>query len=476
MTGNDRHARQSAQSPPGRKTKLLVEVGEGRAAGALLENGFLEHCVDLGASVHVLSPGARFQPFVDRYARPGVRFSYLSVTTPGRFKYPRLTWREEQLGRWLAARGLRRTRRRLWRFFGERLARADAGSWAAAVSEDPPDCFVSTNLNLGYGRGIMAVCRQLGIPTLGNVFSWDHPYNRQLSRPDRLTCWSPMMKEDLVRFGGFKADAIEITGAPLFDPYFDHGGAWTRKELCDHFGLDASRPVLLYATLGQMERYIDETGTFRAFLEALDNASLPGPPQIILRLHPLSVDYYFKDFRSRKDVVFSRYTGYCPGMRWWPSREEALLAGNTLRHADVCISPGSTMTVEAAIFDTPTIIPAFNPMIPDEYVRFFRKDWLNRHFHFLAQEDRVPVAETPEDLIEGIRAALADRTWQSKGRRAIRDYVLGPLDGRATERFARSVLRCAAGKAAPLEMPDDTFAGGESRPAEGTARLQSGGS
>jgi len=63
-------------------------------------------------------------------------------------------------------------------------------------------------------------------------------------------------------------------------------------------------------------------------------------------------------------------------MRWWPSREEMFLAGNLLRHADVCISPGSTMTIEAAIFDTPTIVPTFNPLISEEYDQFFKKNWL----------------------------------------------------------------------------------------------------
>jgi predicted glycosyltransferase len=133
-------------------------------------------------------------------------------------------------------------------------------------------------------------------------------------------------------------------------------------------------------------------------------------------------------------------------MRWWPSRDEIILAGNLLRHADVCISPGSTMTVEAAIFDTPTIVPTFNPAMPEEYDRQFRADWLNKHLSFLVQEDTVAVARSQEELITAIRRTLNDRTWLKDGRRKIREDLLGPLDGRATERLAQAAVRCASNR------------------------------
>jgi hypothetical protein len=120
------------------------------------------------------------------------------------------------------------------------------------------------------------------------------------------------------------------------------------------------------------------------------------------------------------------------------------LAGNLLRHADVCISPGSTMSIETAIFDTPTIVPTFNPLVPEEYDRFFQQNWLNKHFRFLVEETTVALASSPDELIAAVRRALADRTWLAEGRRKIRDHLLGPLDGRATERLARTAVQCAA--------------------------------
>ena len=429
---------------PGPGVHLLVAVGDGRVAGAILENGFLEHCAALGARTHVLSPGACYEPFVERYRQAGVEFSYVSVDAALAVRHRRLVSLEARFGRWLSGRGLRRARTALWEAVGERLTAADGEPWRRLVEEARPDCFLATDLNGALGGGLPAMCRRRGIPTLGNVFSWDHPYYQQRSRPDRLTCWSPMMKAGLVEMGAFRPEQVEVIGAPVFDPYFDPAGAWDRKDLCARLGLDPSRPIIVYATLGQVRMFWDETGTFRAFMEALDREALPGPPQVVLRLHPRSIDHYFEEFRSREDVVFSRYTGYCPGMRWWPSRDETVLAGNLLRHADVCVSPGSTFTVEAAIFDTPIIVPTFNPLMPDEYGALFEHDWLRKHFRFLVAEDTVAVAHSPGELMASLRRALEDRSWMAGGRSKIRETVLGPLDGRATERLARAAVQTAS--------------------------------
>jgi len=423
--------------------RILVEAGDGRTNSAIFENNFLSHCLSFGAEVHVLSPGACFDPFVERYRLPGTSFYYLSFQKSLKKKYRYLIRIEESIRRVLSGFGLRRAHHWLWKIFGARANAADAAFLNDLLDEIQPHCFISADINLETSRGLIGLCQLKGIPTIGNVFSWDHPFRPHRSRPDQLTCWSEFMRDNLVSIGGFLPEQIEIIGAPAFDPYVDPDGIWTREEFCEKISLDPTRPILLFATMGQMMPLWDETGTFRAFLKALDRAALPGQPQVVLRLHPVSVDHYFDEFRGRKDVVFSRYSRYCPGMRWWPSRDEIILAGNLLRHADVCVSPGSTMTVEAAIFDTPTIVPTFNPIMSEEYDQYFKLICLTRHFRFLLEENTLCLADTPDELIKAIRRALADHTWFAEGRKKIRDYVIGPLDGRATERLASVAIECA---------------------------------
>ncbi len=423
--------------------RLLLETGDGRSASAILENNFLKHCLALGAEVHVLSPGVCYKPFVEGYKLPGTSFSYLPLDKARQTRHKRILRIEKRLATNLERFGIKNTKQRVWKLIGARARMADAMFLESFLNEIQPDCFVTAHLNQGFGNGLLAYCYRKGIPTLANVFSWDHPFYLQRIRPDKLTCWSENTRDQLVEMGEYLPEQIEIIGAPVFDAYFDPAGIWTRGEFCKRMNLDPARPILLYATLGQMQTFWDETGTFRDFLKALDQANLPGPPQIILRLHPISVDHYFDEFRQREDVVFSKYSRYCPCMRWWPSRDEMFLAGNLLRHADVCISPGSTMSIETAIFDTPTIVPTFNSNIPEEYNQFFRKNWLKKHFRFLVEEEAIGLAHSPAELVDKIRCAFDNRGWLAEGREKIRKNMLGPLDGRATERLARVAVEWA---------------------------------
>jgi hypothetical protein len=366
-----------------------------------------------------------------------------------------MTRQEELWGRRLVNQGFPRARRFLWDLVGERLARADGRQFRDLLKRENPDCFLTTDLNLGFGRGLVSACRAQGIPTVGNVFSWDHPFYEQRSRPDRLTCWSLLIRDWLVAQAGFAADRIEVTGAPAFDAYFDTEGVQDRVHFCESIGLDPSRPLLVFATLGYFRKHWDETGVFRALISAIERGEIPGQPQVILRLHPLSVDHHFEEFRGKPWIVFSRFAGYCPGMRWWPSRSEVILAGNILRHADVCLSPGSTMSIEAAIFDTPTLIPAFNPFFPEEFDRFFNSKWIKLHFRFVSDGNLIPLLKSPEEMTGAVCRALSDRSWLSAERRMIRERLLGPLDGQATHRLAQVVIN-AASNGAPRSCHEKT--------------------
>ena len=146
---------------------------------------------------------------------------------------------------------------------------------------------------------------------------------------------------------------------------------------------------------------------------------------------------------ARPDVVMSRYLGYTPGMMWTPTRDEVVLSGNLMRHADVCVSPGSTMTIEPAIFDTPTILPILNPLMPEDYDALFNELWISRHFRALVDNDQVPVVRSVDELAAAINRALDDPSWYREQRAEIRSSLCGPLDGGAIPRIVDVLQRAA---------------------------------
>ncbi len=440
------YGRSNVTNEPANKHRcdVMMEIAEGRSAGALLENGFLDFCLEEGLQLHILTPGSTFPPFVDRYARDGVRFSYLPVHRYS--SITRLGILERRIGNLLLRKHLPGARRLLWKMAGERFAAKLAGDLGESLRRERPDLFVSTTVTDGFDLGMVAASRRLGIPTLGNVFSWDHPFRGQAARPDVVTCWSDFVKDALVERQAYEPHQVKVVGAPALDPYFRSDCAWSRERLCEAVGLDPSRPILVFASLGQLRMFLDETGSFRALMAAIDQGRIRGDPQVVLRLHPMSRTVYFGEYCRRPDVAVSRFEGYCPGMRWWPAFDEVVLAANILRHADVCVSPGSTVTIETAIYDVPTIIPTFNPYAPEEYRDYFSRFWLEGHFRLIAENGLLPIVESIDELVDAVNKALEDREWTARGQKSIRDRIIGPQDGLSTRRFAQAVIEAARGR------------------------------
>ncbi len=421
-------------------TRILIEIHEGQIVRNLLENCLLERLTTAGAEVLVLTPAARVPTFVQRHTRPSVHFRALPPSTP----LSRLERYEFVLGKRLSRRGHGRLRQALWQRVGEPLAQRGAASETAVLREFRPAVVVNTHPSQLYGRRLVAAARRTGIPTLGNLMSWDNVWKGLRARPDILTCWSENNRREICELAGYRPEQVQVIGAPAFDAYFAPESQWSRTELCRRLGLDPDRPVLLFATLGQFNQQIDETNPLERLLEAIDAGQIPGRPQVVLRLHPWSREAYFARFASRPDVRLSRYENYVPGLGWTPTREETILAGNLLRHADVLLSPGSTMCIEAAIFDTPTVVPVFNDYMPEQFAAYFETTWLQQHFRRLRDQDWVPILHSSSEMVAAVNRALAEPEWYAPGRATIRREFLGPLDGRATERFAKVILeRCS---------------------------------
>lgn len=420
------------------RPRVLLEIHEGQIARNFLENGLLKLLLDQHVRISIVTPAARVPAFLSRHGAAGVEFHDLGLLDSVGLS----AWEnyEFALGQRLSRMGHHRLRRFLWHWFAEPCAAQRARRESAFLAAQRPDLVVSTHLSQTYGRGLVASASRMGIPTLGNLNSWDNAWKGLKVRPAQITCWSETNKQELCDLASYRPHQARVIGAPAFDAYFAPDAQWTRAELCTQLGLDMNRPLLLFATLGQFKQQIDETNPLEVLLKAIDSDSIPSDSQVVVRLHPWSREAYFQHLLLHPAVTVSRYQHYVPGLAWTPTRDETILAGNLMRHADVLISPGSSMVVEAAIFDTPVVVPVFNEYMPEVFENYFRQTWLNQHFGRIYQHDWAFLAKEPGQMIAAINTAIKNPDWYQAGREKIRENILGPLDGKATERFASFVL------------------------------------
>lgn len=420
------------------KQHIAISVTEGRLVRDLLQNNFLDSILQSGYTITLITPADRVPTFVQEWQRPELTFSHLYGVDGSSAWITRAMRMRKRIAKrkWtgLLAYWLRLEQKYLF------LPRREYQELFTATR---PSLVVTTNATPIQETEVIATARQMGIPTLGVVGSWDRMYKFLHSRTDHISVWSDLNRQEALDLEGFAPDKVHITGPSQLDLYFQEGTVWTKTDLCTRLGLNPDRPIIVFATAGAFVNGYDETHLLTWLLDQIANGSIKGQPQIICRLHPFSRLEYFLPFEKNPDVRLSFMRGYIPTLGYTMSGDEIIEVANILRYADVIVTPGSTMTIEAAIFDTPVIVPTFHLYQPEIAKQYFKARVFGRHFDRIQKLKLVPIAATPEQLLADINQALTDRTWNQRERaQLVRDYVQF-TDGQSTRRLAELIVDLA---------------------------------
>jgi hypothetical protein len=114
-----------------------------------------------------------------------------------------------------------------------------------------------------------------------------------------------------------------------------------------------------------------------------------------------------------------------------------------VRHADVMVNFATTVTLEAAIVDTPTLLVAFSPIDPDEMQRYVVGLHFGMHYKALVERDLVPIAWNRAQLIDGVNQLLDDVNLYASQRAAIVREWVQFTDGRSGLRLGDAILGAA---------------------------------
>lgn len=297
------------------------------------------------------------------------------------------------------------------------------------------------------------VARRLGIPAAGWINSWDNLTSKPAyyTGYDQYLVWSERMREEIFRYYPEAAGrTVVATGVPHFDWYRRPEMVWSREEFFRRMGLDPARQLILYASatphLAPAEHMVA-----RRLAEEVEAGSLPGRPQLLVRLHPGDSGERFRDWHAT-GAVRLRVPGESGGGRlsaFCPTPEDAHELVSSVFHADVVVNLASTITLEAALLDRPVVNVAYDPRPGEEFQRVVRRYYeVYDHFRTVVESRAVRLARSDEELLAQIRAYLEDPALEREGRRRIAEFWCSPLDGRSAERLAEQLLSAARREAA----------------------------
>ena len=245
----------------------------------------------------------------------------------------------------------------------------------------------------------------LGIPTLMLIQNWDNLSSKGLFpvRPDYLGVWGEQSVEHARRIHGFEPERVATLGAPSFEGYFRHRPGSTDSPFPFRYVLFAGcfAPFDERAALRRLDRAIDAaeldvTVVYRPHPHRMPRAK----PDFIdeddfahVVLDPQMRDHYAVSIAEQGGSASPkrrRMKPQMPALDYYPA---------LLEHAELVVCPLSTMIVEAALFERPVIVVAYDDGVhrnsPAAVVDY-------EHFEGVDRVEGFHVARRPEQLDEAV--------------------------------------------------------------------------
>ncbi|REJ78551.1 MAG: hypothetical protein DWQ47_03610 [Acidobacteria bacterium] len=311
-----------------------------------------------------------------------------------------------------------------------------------------PDVVVVTGPFQFEQPAVVAAAKELGIPTLAYIPSWDNvsTKNRMVFDYDGYIVWNETIKNELNEFYPRSADRpVYVVGAPQFDLLSGSRFEVSRQRFCEEQDLDPDLPIVVYA-IGS-PNFLNEPPGAEHLAKRVAEGHL-GEIQLLIRPHPIHDNGEMRRmFDNLTPAVRLQTTPNAGKNLTRRTQDEAQIVEwfNTFRHADVVVNMSSTVTIDAALFDTPVVNLDFDPQPgqPDqELIKEINHRW--EHFRPIAESGGVWLVNDFQELESAIKSYLEDPALHSEKRRWIAEYVCGYLDGACGKRMADAIAKFVA--------------------------------
>jgi hypothetical protein len=286
--------------------------------------------------------------------------------------------------------------------------------------------------------------RALGIPSALCVASWDNLTNKGLMRlpPDQVFVWNQFQRDEAVELHGVPPRDVVVTGAQIFDHWFDWRPSRTREQFCSTVGLDPAKPFVLF--LGSSYFIAPNEAEFgEHWISAIRRSTDPvvADSGILIRPHPSSGS---RAQWHGLDLSVWHHTAI------WPPKGIDMAAPefrhdffDSLYYSAAVVGVNTSAQIEAAIVG--------KVVCTVEVADFAHSQAGTLHYQHLVKGGLLQVAHSLPEHVEQLGAVIRDPDAQEERSRRFVDAAVRPF-GRAeaaTPRLAAAILALGATRPAP---------------------------
>ena len=459
------------------KTVFLV-ITRGFIIRNILRSGVLSHLTRKGVRVVIFFENVRGKPLSqalkkefesgmvvvespDEFKRkPSLRTMLYSVfrLTASFFVYSETTWfysrfgNKKNLNRWIGFAYIER-------FFFSLLSKFPFIKGAARFCEQTvfyeerfsayfniyePNMVFSTSIISRADIQFLKEAKKRGIKTVSMPKGWDN-VTRMLYRviPDVFIVQNEVMRADAQRVQQIPPTSIVTCGFPQFDWYRRPEIIMPREEFFKKIGLDPNRRLIFFGSEGTWAQRDHEVARFIA--ESIKKGVFSEPCSLLVRPH-------FSDVTNRRFDFLSSYPhvkideNFTPSDffidNWKPGIEETKLFTNLVYYSDMLIATASTLFLDAACCNKPSIGIAYDAFFDPRTGKDVTADlYTMNHLRDVIDTGAVLMVRNDKELIQAIEHVLEEGSrFKEQERQVLLRKICFNVDGKSAERVAGAIL------------------------------------
>ena len=318
----------------------------------------------------------------------------------------------------------------------------DVSAVAPLLDHVRPDVVFANNIFNHEEAAVLRAARDRGIATVGMVHSWDNPSTKGdlPIHADVVLVWSDAMASEMTEYFGYPDERMPRVGSPQFDVYAQDLPT-TRDDLLEHYGFDAGTALITYAT-GSPGHCPWEVRYPQILLRLLEDRP---DARLVVRLHPRDRAERYAALQGLPNVrvELAGRAGTGVDDRWNPTDEDHVHFAALMRYSDVVVNIASTIALDAAANDTPSVHVGFDAESGIDYLDSVTRFFDYTHIQRIVARNAAPIARNAEQLLDAVRNALAHPDDRAAERRDLAVQEGYDRCGHSAERIADAIASAA---------------------------------
>ena len=320
----------------------------------------------------------------------------------------------------------------------------DEGAWREYFERYQPDVVFAPTTYRDADVTMIKYAKRHGVPAVGMLRGWDNMSSKAFltAHPDILLVQNPTMVEEAVNWNDVARERVKIIGFPYFDHYVDPSWQMSREEVAKAIGVDPSKKWIGYFVGGLFVGFLRAgDGEWHArLLDKIAGSGELGNVHVVASIHPGDRGDKVK-WDDKKIGDHIQVMRLAKGWNFTGDMMKIIM--NFVRECAVTVDFGSSLSLEAAIFDRPLIFIGFNGPEGQNVAWHKRISVAYRyytHVKYLVDAGGVWEVADEKELVRALKTYLQDPSLHREGRKRIVERLVGPLDGKAGKRAFETIM------------------------------------